>query len=159
MESRGASRTPTHLVVPVFAALAFLACWPAPAAAQMLGRLPAGMSPDSVDFTPSELYVQITFPSVTPALRELQASGGRLLARTFERQDTTGKYVLLDLNRTAERELWLPLPTDAETEARVSGTAFFKLVGDRFYYLRQDEASNRWEVHMAIVPDEGGKGR
>jgi hypothetical protein len=41
----------------------------------------------------------------------------------------------------------------------VSGTAFFKLVGDRFYYLRQDGASNRWEVHMAIVPDAGGKGR
>jgi len=374
MESRGASRTPTHLVVPAFAVLAFLACWPAPAAAQMLGRLPAGMSPDSVDFTPSELYVlergtisvfslpgmtltrsfggsgrgpgrlspshsfdqairvvgetilaedndkiilfsrtgrliaekrkpqnttwfvpigdrfvaksmivagtppsqiirlviydsglrevkelyrqpwfqqregngfstellgdllhfavvgnricveqsprgfaielfdfsgsrvstieraragvpvtaadregemalvrkekrvaamigmtgsweklrqiwTITFPSITPALRELQASGGRLLVRTFERQDTTGKYVLLDLDGTAERELWLPLPTDAETEARVSGTAFFKLVGDRFYYLRQDGASNRWEVHMAIVPDAGGKGR
>jgi hypothetical protein len=45
------------------------------------------------------------------------------------------------------------MPTDAETEARVSGTAFFKLVGDRYYYLRHDAASNRWEVRVASVPE------
>ncbi len=101
----------------------------------------------------------ITFPAVTPPLRELQASANRLLARTFERKGDTVKYVLLDLEGTSDRELWLPLPTDAETEARVSGTAFFKLVGDQYYYLRHDADSNRWEVHVTDLPGGGVKGR
>jgi len=49
--------------------------------------------------------------------------------------------------------------TDAETEARVSGTAFFKLVGDRYYYLRHDAASNRCEVRVETVPDDRAKVR
>jgi hypothetical protein len=102
---------------------------------------------------------KITFPAVTPALREIQASDGRLLARTFERKDGTEKYLLLDLDGKAQQELSLPMPTDAETEARVSGTAFFKLVGNRFYYLRQDAGSNRWEVHATIVPPNSEKAR
>jgi hypothetical protein len=101
----------------------------------------------------------ITFPAVTPPLRELQASANRLLARTFERMGDTVKYVLLDLDGTSDRELWLPMPTDAETEARVSGTAFFKLVGDRYYYLRHDAGSNRWEVYATSLPDDRPKGR
>jgi len=101
----------------------------------------------------------ITFPAVTPPLRELQAGANRLLARTFERTGDTVKHVLLDLDGTAERELWLPMPTDAETEARVSGTAFFKLVGDRYYYLRHDAGSNRWEVFATSVPDDRSKSR
>jgi CubicO group peptidase (beta-lactamase class C family) len=96
----------------------------------------------------------ITFPAVTPPLREVQASGHQLLARTFERNGDTDKHVLLNLNGSSPREFWLPRPTDAETEARVSGTAFYKLVGDRFYYLRHDTSSNRWDVHVATVPDD-----
>lgn len=56
------------------------------------------------------------------------------------------------------RELALG-PTDAETEARVSGTAFFKVVGDRFYYPRHDVSSDRWDVHVAAVPDGPDIGR
>lgn len=95
----------------------------------------------------------ITFPAVTPPLREIQANGRQLLARTFERNGDSDKYVLLDADGTSHREIWLPRPTDAETEARVSGTAFFKILGDRFYYLRHDVSSNRWDVHVATVPD------
>jgi hypothetical protein len=97
----------------------------------------------------------ITFPAVTPPLREIQASGGRLLVRTFEQKGDTAKYVLFDPGETTERDVWLPLPTDAETEARVSGTAFFKLIRDRYYYLRHDAGANRWEVHVTDVPGLG----
>jgi hypothetical protein len=100
----------------------------------------------------------ITFPDITPAVRELQPSGHQLLARTFERKGDTDKYVLLNVDGSPPRELWLPRPTDAETEARVSGTAFFKIVGERFYYLRHDVSSNRWEVHVASVPGGLGTG-
>jgi len=101
----------------------------------------------------------ITFPAVTPPLREIQANGRQLLARTFEREGDTDKYVLLEADGSSHREIWLPRPTDAETEARVSGTAFFKVVGDRFYYLRHDVSSNRWDVHVAAVPDGPDIGR
>ena len=37
--------------------LALLSCLAGPASAQMLGGLPVGMNPDSIDFTESELYV------------------------------------------------------------------------------------------------------
>jgi len=89
----------------------------------------------------------ITFPAAKPAVRELQAHGDLLLARTFERRDGRTRFVLLDSQGELRKEWWLPEPTDAETEARVSGTAFFSLVGDWFYYLRLDPQSKRWEVH------------
>ena len=94
----------------------------------------------------------ITFPAVTPPVREIQASAGRLFVRTFERRDDSVRYLLFNLDGTAERDVWLPIPTDAETEARVAGTAFFRLIGDRYYFLRHDTAANRWEVHVVIVP-------
>jgi len=97
----------------------------------------------------------ITFPAVTPPLREIQADGGHLLARTFERDGDADKYVLLDVDGATRREIRLPRPTDAETEARVSGTAFFRILGDRFYYLRHDVSSNHWEVHVAALPEAG----
>jgi len=68
------------------------------------------------------------------------------------RTDEAVKYLLIDLAGAGRREVWLPLPTDAETEARVSGTAFFKLIGERYYYLRQDARTNRWEVHVTSEP-------
>jgi hypothetical protein len=88
----------------------------------------------------------ITFPERTPPLRELQACGDRLLVRTFERRGEAERYLLLDLDGTVRKDAFLPLVSDAETESRVSGTAFFKLLGDQFYYLKKDEASDRWEV-------------
>jgi len=91
----------------------------------------------------------ISFPEITPALRELQASGDNLLVRTFERKENTEKYLMLDLKGGVQQELFFPVLSDAETEARVAGTAFFKLIGNRFYYLRQNAESNAWKVHMA----------
>lgn len=88
----------------------------------------------------------ITFPERTSPLRELQACGDSLLVRTFERRGEAERYLLLDLDGTVRKEAFLPLVSDAETESRVSGAAFFKLLGDRFYYLKRDEASDRWEV-------------
>jgi hypothetical protein len=88
----------------------------------------------------------ITFPERTPPLRELQSCGDRLFVRTFERREDAERYLLLGLDGTVLKDVFLPLVSDAETEARVSGTAFFKLIGDQFYYLKKDEASDRWEV-------------
>jgi len=98
---------------------------------------------------------KITFPETTPALRELQACGDDLLVRTFERTERAEKYLLLGLDGTIRRELFLPLVTDPETEARVSGTAFFKLLGERFYSLRRNDGTDRWEVWMTKLPGSG----
>jgi len=92
---------------------------------------------------------KISFPETTPALRELQSCGDNLLVRTFERRANAEKYLLLGLDGTIQRELFLPFVSDAETEARVSGTAFFKLIGERFFYLWQNDGSDRWEVRLA----------
>ena len=100
---------------------------------------------------------KIFFPETTPALRELQSCGDNLLVRTFERRANAEKYLLLGLDGTIRRELFLPVVSDAETEARVSGTAFFKLIGERFYYLRQNDGSDRWEVHMTVLPESRAK--
>ena len=100
---------------------------------------------------------KISFPETTPALRELQSCGDNLLVRTFERRENAEKYLLLGLDGTVRRELFLPVVSDAETEARVSGSAFFKLIGERFYYLRQNDGADRWAVHRTILPDSRAK--
>jgi hypothetical protein len=99
----------------------------------------------------------ISFPDRKPPIRELQAVGNRLLVRSFDRNDGMDRYFMLDLNGTVLQELLLPIPTDAETEARVGGTAFFKLLGERFYYLRQNLDPDRWEVHVANVRNAAAK--
>jgi len=88
----------------------------------------------------------LRFPDTVPAIRELQAWGPGAVVRTFERQDSLVRYVVLDAGGGNARDRWLPEPTDAETEARVAGTSFFGFVGDWYYYLRLDSISGRWEV-------------
>ena len=40
---------------------------------------------------------------------------------------------------------------DAETEARLCGTAFFKIIEGRVYFLRPDPGSGLWEVYAALA--------
>ncbi len=90
---------------------------------------------------------RITFPDAAPAIREVHPHGPGVIVRTFEGRDGLVRYVVLDAAGGLPRDLWLPEPTDAETEARVAGTSFFSFVGDWYYYLRLDGAAHRWEVH------------
>ena len=92
---------------------------------------------------------RITFPDFKPVIREIQACGDGLLVRTAEQKGESEKYLWLDLQGQIRKELFLPRGTDAETEARVGGTSFFKMVDGRFYFLRPDPAKDLWEVHLA----------
>jgi len=98
---------------------------------------------------------RITFPPFKPVIREVQALRDGVLVRTSELRDKTVKYLRLDLDGRIRKELFLPLGTDAETEARLCGTSFFKMVDDRFFYMRHDPSTGLWEVHQAkIDPNE-----
>jgi len=92
---------------------------------------------------------RITFPDFKPVIREIQACGDGLLVRTAEQKGESEKYLWLDLQGQIRKELFLPRGTDAETEARVGGTSFFKMVDGRFYFLRPDPAKDLWQVHLA----------
>ncbi len=97
---------------------------------------------------------RITFPAFKPVIREVQALRDGLLVRTSELHGENVKYLWLDLNGNIREELFLPSGTDAETEARVCGTSFLKMVDDRFLFLRRNPAKDLWEVRQAkIIPD------
>jgi hypothetical protein len=91
------------------------------------------------------------FSDFKPALRELQAYGENVLARTFEQKGDETKFALLDPQGRVQKELFLPVGTDAETEARVCGTAFYKIIDGRVYFLRHNLEQDVWEVHVATV--------
>jgi hypothetical protein len=95
---------------------------------------------------------RISFPDFKPVIREIQACGDELLVRTSEQKGDSEKYLLCDLRGQIRKEIFLPIGTDAETEARVCGTSFFKMVEGRFYFLRHNPAKDLWEVHLARVP-------
>ena len=91
------------------------------------------------------------FSDFKPALRELQAYGNNVLVRTFEKKGDETKFVLLDPQGGVSKELFLPVGTDAETEARVCGTAFYKIIDGRVYFLRHNLEQDVWEVHVAAA--------
>lgn len=92
---------------------------------------------------------RITFCDFKPVIREIQAYKDGLLVRTSEQKGESEKYLWLDLQGQIREEIFLPIGTDAETEARVCGTSFFKMVDGRFYFLRHDPEKDLWEVHLA----------
>ncbi len=89
------------------------------------------------------------FSDFKPALRELQAYGNDVLVRTFEEKNGQAKFLILDPRGNIRKELFLPVGTDAETEARVCGTAFFKIVDGRYYFLLRHPERDVWEIHVA----------
>jgi len=93
----------------------------------------------------------LVFSDLKPALRELQAYGNGVLARTFEQKDGDTKFQILDPQGRLRQELFLPTGTDAETEARVCGSAFFKIIDGRYYFLWHNPGQNLWEVHVATA--------
>jgi len=93
----------------------------------------------------------LVFNDRKPALREMQAYGDGVLARTFEQKGGETKFQVLDSQGRIRKELFLPTGTDAETEARVCGTAFFKVVDGRYCFLRHDPERDLWEVHVATA--------
>jgi len=91
------------------------------------------------------------FSDFKPALRELQAYGDNVLVRTFEQKGEESKFLLLDPQGHILKELSLPLGTDAETEARVCGTAFSKIIDGRVYFLKNNPEQALWEVYVAMA--------
>ncbi len=91
----------------------------------------------------------ITFPAFKPAIREIHAVGGYLVARTYRTRGGEARYLVLDGRGGLHRELYLPVGSDAETEARVNGTSFFKFLDGAFYYLQLDPARNGYDLYAA----------
>jgi len=93
----------------------------------------------------------IVFTEFTPALREVQAYGDAALVRTFRQQGDEAQFLLIDARGRIFKDVLLPVGADAETEARVCGTAFFKIVDGRVYFLRPDPDSGLWGVYVATA--------
>ncbi len=91
------------------------------------------------------------FADSKPALREIQAYGDDVLARTFKQEGDEAAFLLIDARGRVRKEIVLPVGTDAETEARVCGTAFFKVISGRVYFLKSGPAPGVWDVYAATA--------
>lgn len=91
------------------------------------------------------------FTDFKPALREIQAYGDAVLVRTFEQEGDDAAFLLIDARGRVRKEIALPVGTDAETEARVCGTAFFKIIGGRVYFLKSGPVPDVWDVYTATA--------
>jgi len=81
--------------------------------------------------------------------------GTSVVARVFAPINPIIHLTGFSFNLSIRKELFLPLGTDAETEARVCGTSFFKMIDGRFLFLRRDPTKDLWEVQQAkISPTE-----
>ncbi len=99
--------------------------------------------------------LNFVYAGTFPAIRDLLVADDRIYLQTFERKKDRQKYVIMDLKGNHMRSVFLPAPGgEVSFAGRAMGQhyRFFDIRGNRFYYLKENEEEETWEVHVTPIP-------
>ncbi|MDY0296859.1 MAG: hypothetical protein RB296_06025 [Acidobacteriota bacterium] len=136
-------------------------------------REPVEVSPEDIQFAWSELAADpetqmhggldrvrrmlgITVPRTFPPIKELSADRAHLFVKTFARKDGDCEFLVFNHQGRALGRVDLPVtPADAFDDYLTGRLdRYYAFEGDFFYFLRENEAEEAWELHRVRWRDK-----
>jgi hypothetical protein len=77
------------------------------------------------------------FPEYYPAMQNLFVADGSVYIKTYKHQNGLEEYVILDLEGNIKKRIFLP----------TAPANLFSFKDNRFYYLKENEGEEVWELH------------
>jgi len=92
-----------------------------------------------------------TYPAAFPPIRDIKISNDKIYVSTFERQENKEKCIIMDLNGNIIGTSYLPVTGQSSFSAMSMGkdNRFYGIAGSKFYYLKENEEEEVWELHAA----------
>jgi hypothetical protein len=87
-----------------------------------------------------EMY-EPTFPEHFPPIQDFRISESKMYIKTYKTSGGKAEFIILDLNGKLLGKTFLP---DIQS-------SLFDIVGNRFYFLKEDENEDYWELHSTKI--------
>lgn len=138
-----------------------------------LDRAPVKVSPGDIDFAYRELAADpetraygglrnvkkmlgITIPPDFPAIKEISADPVHLFVKTFRRNAGTCEFLVFDHHGKMVGCVLLPATPPDAFDDYLTGRLdrYYAFYGDYYYYLRENEAEEHWELNRVKWTDK-----
>ncbi|MCK4764523.1 MAG: hypothetical protein KAW12_20150 [Candidatus Aminicenantes bacterium] len=81
------------------------------------------------------------FPEYFPAVDDFIVTDDKIYVKTYKSQNKKDEYIILGLNGDIEKRVFLPWV----------GNRLYSIKNGRFYYLRENEEAELWELHSMDI--------
>lgn len=95
----------------------------------------------------------VIFPDHLPPIKDFIVTDNKIYVQTYNKQKNKQGYVIMDLKGKILKRLYLPLVKQPNFSEQMmgSGSKYFSICNNKFYYLHEDEDNEEWEVHVQNI--------
>ena len=100
-----------------------------------------------------EKAMNFIFPDYFPQVRDLIVVNDKIYVSTFIIKNKREEYVVMDLKGNIINTVYLPECPKSSYLERFLGrdNRFYGISNDRYYYLKENETTEEWELHFTLI--------
>lgn len=93
------------------------------------------------------------YPGSFPPIQDIIVSDDRIYVSTYDRKGDKEKYIIMDLEGNILAAPYLPVPKESSFLSKTlgRGSRFYGIAGHKFYYLKENEDDEEWELHAIKI--------
>jgi len=93
------------------------------------------------------------FPETFPQIKHIKVIDDKIYVSTYQTDGNNLKFVIMDLKGNILSQPFLPLPKQPtfSTLAMGAENLFYAIENDTYYYLRENEDTEEWELHTVKI--------
>jgi len=98
---------------------------------------------------PADLKQMLHFHEYLPPMRSFKVNGKRLYVETYKRNGDKCEFYVLDTDGKVLNKVYLTVPDYGKVHVNTNTTHTF--VGDKYYYLKEDMDTEKWELYIETI--------
>ena len=91
------------------------------------------------------------WPDFFPAIRDITVSDKKIYLRTYKEQGGKEEWLILDLKGNLLKKVNLLAVDNAPLMAHLLGVKYHTIENNSFYYIKENEDTEEWELHTAKI--------
>jgi hypothetical protein len=99
--------------------------------------------------------LKLVYPETLPTIQDIIVTDGRIYISTYDQKDNKEKFVIMGLKGNIISTPYLPISMKTPFSAKAFGVSnrFYGITGNKFYYLKENEEEETWELHVTGIND------
>jgi len=93
----------------------------------------------------------LQYPDAFPPIKAMDISEGRLFVKTHRTREGRDEYLLMDLDGSNLKRVFIPRRVEAPMMARIMGVKRYAIRGGKLYYIKENPDDEEWELHVEKI--------